>query len=347
MITDLDFDDSLKMPRPLYIDVRSEREYQEDHIPHSLNIPVFNDEERIQVGLIYKNEGPEKARKAGLNIVAPKLPQLVKTIEEAALGKQLILYCWRGGLRSYSLATILDLMNIRVFRLKGGYKRYRQWINNYFQQERFSFEVIVIHGLTGTGKTGVIQKLAHLGAGAVDLEALANNRGSVFGNVGLEEQPSQKLFESRLWDELHKNQEKKFIIVECESKRIGKITIPLSLFRGMREGRHILLFDTIDNRVKRIISEYHVDRYGKELIEALTRLKSRLGNETVASLSQMIEKENYASAVERLLIDYYDPLYQYPACPSREYDMSIPFSDISQTAAIIQKYLSTLEREMR
>lgn len=339
MIQQIDFASALKLPAPALVDVRSESEYQEDHIPGAVNIPLFNDEERKNVGTVYKNNGPEEAKRLGLKIVSPKLPHLVNLIEKAGIGKELVLYCWRGGMRSKSLATILDLMNINVFRLNGGYKRYRQWINKFFHQDSFPFEVIVLHGLTGTGKTNVIQKLANWGASAVDLEGLANNRGSVFGNVGLSPQPSQKLFESLLWYQLHKYRHQKYIIVECESKRIGKVTIPQSLFLGMKDGKHILLFDSLNHRIERILNEYKVDLYANELIDALNKLKNRLGNEKVLSLHQMIESGKFHPVVETLLVSYYDPLYNYPDHPSVEFDFNVNSFDENQGAKEIVKYL--------
>lgn len=341
MIQQIDFADALKLSHPLFIDVRSESEYGEDHIPGAVNMPVFNDEERKSVGIVFRKDGPEEAKRLGLTIVSPKLPQLVYSIEKAGAGKQIVLYCWRGGMRSQALAAILDLMNIRIYRLNGGYKKYRQWINHFYQQESFPFEVVVLHGLTGTGKTNVIHELARLGAGAVDLEGLANNRGSVFGNVGLPEQPSQKLFESLLWFQLHLHRDVKFILVECESKRIGRITLPLALFRAMRTGRHILLFDGLDHRIQRILAEYQVDIYANELIDALSKLKNRLGNETIALFHRMIEGADYYPVVESLLVNYYDPLYDYPDRPSREYAYNVSSFDESEAARNILTYLAT------
>jgi len=340
MIQQIDFASALKLSDPLFIDVRSESEFEEDHIPTAVNIPIFNDEERKHVGTVFKHNGPEEAKKLGLTIVSPKLPHLVNLIEEAGMGKEIVLYCWRGGMRSKSLATILDLMNINVFRLNGGYKKYRQWINNYFQQDFFPFEVVVLHGLTGTGKTNIIRKLADQGASAVDLEGLANNRGSVFGNVGLSSQPSQKLFESLLWFQLHKYGQKEYIIVECESKRIGKVTLPPSLYSGMKNGKHILLFDSLDHRIERILTEYKADLYANDLIHALDKLKNRLGNEKVLSLHQMIECGSFHPVVETLLVSYYDPLYNYPNHPSSEFDLNVNSFDENQGTKEIVEYLS-------
>lgn len=341
MIQTIDFENAIKLANPLFIDVRSESEYQEDHIPGAINIPIFTDDERKNVGTLYKTAGPEEAKRLGLAIVSPKLPDIVNLIEKSAIGKEVVLYCWRGGMRSQSICTILDLLNIRVFRLNGGYKKYRQWINSFFQQDSFPFKIVVLHGLTGTGKTDVIQKLADLGAGTVDLEGLANNRGSVFGYVGLPEQPSQKLFESLIWYKLHKNSYQKYIIVECESRRVGKVTIPESVFSEMKNGKHILLFDSLDHRIERILKEYQVDLYQNELINALNKLKSRLGNDKIINLHQMILSGDINPVVETLLVDYYDPLYNYPDQPSGDFDLNVNSFNENQAAHEIIKYLAT------
>ncbi|HHT63043.1 MAG: tRNA 2-selenouridine(34) synthase MnmH [Bacillota bacterium] len=339
MIHDIDFEDALNLSHPIFIDVRTESEYQEDHIPVSLNVPIFSDTERKEIGITYKNDSPEAARKLGLNILSPKLPRIIESIEKAGVGKTPVLYCWRGGMRSRALAAILELMNIHAFRLKGGYKGYRQYINNYFHREKIPFEVIVLYGLTGTGKTQVIKELVKLGVSAVDLEGLANNRGSVFGNVGLLSQPTQKMFESMLWFQLHQYRNKKFIVVECESKRIGRITLPPPLFAGMKEGKRILLFDNISHRIERILKEYQVGQYTQELIEALNKLKNRLGSETMESLVRMINSGSFYTAVETLLVKYYDPLYNYPDHSSPKYDFSVCSFDEKKAAREILNYL--------
>ncbi|MGI6684797.1 MAG: tRNA 2-selenouridine(34) synthase MnmH [Bacillota bacterium] len=340
MIQQIDFEDALELADPLFIDVRAESEYYEDHIPGSINIPIFNDEERKKIGITYKNNSPEAARKLGLSIVAPKLPLIINLIEKAGAGKNPVLYCWRGGLRSKALATVLELMNIPVYRLNGGYKRYRQFINAYFHRNVIPFKVVVLHGLTGTGKTQVLKVLTELGAGAVDLEGLANNRGSVFGDVGLPPQPSQKLFESLLWSKLNQYRGHNYIIVECESKRIGKITIPSPLFNAMKEGKHILLYDDLNHRIERIIREYKVELYANELIEALNKLKNRLGNETVQSLTKMINSGNFKPVVETLLVKYYDPLYNYPDHASPEFDYNLSSFDEEKAGQEIFRILS-------
>lgn len=346
MITNIDIDEALITEHAVFIDVRSPKEFEEDHIPGAVNIPLYQNEEREQIGTVYKKTGPKEARKLGLEIVAPKLPDLVKTIEEISKQGKPVLYCWRGGMRSLSLATVLDLMNIHVYRLKGGYKHFRRWVYDFFQQESLPYKIFVLHGLTGTGKTEVIKKLSCLGAAVVDLEGLANHKGSVFGSVGLAEQPSQKYFESMVYYHLLQNRKKKFLVVECESRRIGRLIIPQVFFEGMKNGRHILIYDTMENRINRIMCDYDVNNNREALIEGLCHLKRCLGGEKISRLTGMLQEGKYESVIEDLLVNYYDVLYKYPDQPSTRYELSINSYQPEQAAKEIFSYLSQISQKI-
>jgi tRNA 2-selenouridine synthase len=344
MITPIEFDKALSLSRPLFIDVRSESEFNEDHIPGAINIPLFNDEERALIGSVYKKQSPKQARQLGLKILSPKLPGLVYSVQSQGEGRQIILYCWRGGMRSLSLATVLDLMNTHVFRLNGGYKSFRRWIRSYFSQDNFPFQVVVLHGLTGTGKTNIIKKLAERGVPVLDLEGLAGHRGSVFGSVGLPEQPTQKHFESLIWRECHKFKSNDYLVVECESKRIGKLVLPTLLFNEMKAGRHILLYDTLEHRINRIIREYQVDKNREELAKTLGNLEKNLGVKKVKEWQSLIMEEKTYSVLKMLLVKYYDLLYKYPDHPSAKYELSLSSVDENQAANVITDFLQNNSR---
>lgn len=318
-------EEAFKLQNTIFIDVRSESEYAEDHLPSAINIPIFNDEERALVGKVYKEVNVEEAKILGLKIASPKLSHMYESILKYK-DFNIVVYCWRGGMRSKATHAIMTLLNLRTFRLEGGYKAYRRFVNSYFQ-ENLPLEVTVIHGLTGVGKTELLNIVNKKNINVVDLEALAHNRGSVYGNVALPPQPTQKMFETKLFNELWQMQNEKYVIMECESKRIGRVTLPNSVFNAMKTGKHILLYDSIVNRIKRIIDEYATESQNHDVQEQLListkHLQNKLGNKTIEILQQQIKANCLEPVVEYLLTNYYDPLYKYPDHPSEDYDLSV------------------------
>ncbi len=334
----IDFVDTLGLGKVVYVDVRSEGEYAEDHIPGAVNLPVFNNEERAEIGTVYRQVSKAAARRLGLSVLAPKLPTLIDQIALLAEGSQVVLYCWRGGMRSQAIWEVCKMMRIPALYLNGGYKGYRSWVNEYWQQP-FSFSVVVLHGLTGVGKTQIIKKLQSLGLQALDLEGLANNRGSVFGSIGLYKQPSQKSFESQLCLSLRGCNIEKPVIVECESKRIGRLLLPDNFFRAMGIGCHILLYDNVENRISKILADYQPERWQEDILVAIRRLEKWLGKKNVKNLTDDILKGAYEEVVKKLLLDYYDPMYSYPSCFSDAYDLSVDAGDIDIASKKIADFL--------
>ncbi|WP_366921746.1 tRNA 2-selenouridine(34) synthase MnmH [Metallumcola ferriviriculae] len=325
----------------IYVDLRSPSEYAEDHLPGAVNLPLFNDEERAKVGTVYKQEGSLQAKRLGLEFVSLKLPRLIKEISDQTKGGPVVIYCWRGGLRSKSVSNVLEIMGVPTRRLQGGYKAFRRHVNNYFQ-ETIPYKMVVIHGFTGTGKTDIIKILQSMDYPAIDLEGLANNRGSVFGEVGLGEQPAQKHFETRIFSQLTEIPVGSTIVVEGESKRIGKNFIPESFFNAMKKGKKIMVQDDINNRVKRIISEYSKDTQENRdaLIHSLSFLTKRIGKSKVEQLTEMVIAGNYAPVVEYLLNNYYDPLYAHPFNKSDEFDIIINGANPVFAANDVLRYLN-------
>lgn len=324
-----------------FVDVRSEGEFTEATIPGAVNIPLLRDEERALVGKVYKEEGAQKARDLGLKFVSPRLPALVREFNEISRQGPLVVFCWRGGLRSKSVASVLETMGIQVARLIGGYKAYRRYVNEYLSRP-LPQKIVVLHGLTGVGKTEVLEHLDRLGVSAIDLEGLAHNRGSVFGNIGMPPQPSQKDFEGRLAAELRRVEKSGYAVVECESRRIGRIILPPSLVNGMRAGLHILLYCSMDHRVKRIVDIYTSgsDRNREKLVEAISSLEQRLGKVKVGELKEMVKENCFAEVAGYLLREYYDPLYRYPDRPTDGYDLSVDSGDPQQAAEKIKEFLA-------
>ena len=339
MITEINIEELRALDQPILVDVRSEGEFAEATIPGSVNLPLFNNAERVEVGTTYTQATPSLARELGLRIVSPKLPDIVKKVEELSKKGPLVLFCWRGGMRSKSLATVIDLMGIPIYRLQGGYKAYRSQVLEY-HENKLPFQVVVLRGNTGVGKTEFLKTLRAEGYPAIDLEKLANNRGSVFGAMGLGSPPSQKKFEGLLYEELESLSKFPYIIVECESKRIGRVTLPTSFFTAMQEGIQILHYDSLENRVQRLLKEYTVVPNAlQEIGTALERLVKTLGHVKVKELRTLLDEGLLDSFTERLLVEYYDKLYAYPNEPSSDYAFYLNFEDPAKALRELEGYL--------
>ncbi|SDG90834.1 tRNA 2-selenouridine(34) synthase MnmH [Desulfosporosinus hippei] len=339
MIKEINVEELRNLDKPILIDVRSEGEYAEATIPGAFNIPLFNNEERAEIGTTYTQTSPSLARELGLNIVSPKLPSLINQVGELAKKGPLVLFCWRGGMRSKSIATVVDLMGIPIYRLQGGYKAYRNQVVEYFQK-KLPFQVVVLRGNTGVGKTELLKRLRADGYPAIDLEKLANNRGSVFGAMGLGEPPSQKKFEGLLYEELASLRDFSYIIVECESKRIGRVSLPASFYTEMQEGIQILQCDNLENRVQRLILEYtSVPNAIQEIRVALERLIKTLGHIKVNELKALLDTNCLDKFTELLLVDYYDRLYAYPNEPNSKYLYYINYEKPERAIRELECYL--------
>ena len=340
MIREISIEELQNLKDIVLIDVRSEGEFSEATIPGAINLPLLDNFERAEVGKTYAQISPQSARQMGLSFISPKLPALVESALEFAQSGPLVLFCWRGGMRSKALASVLDLMGLSLYRLKGGIKAYRTMVLNYFETE-LSFKVIVISGNTGVGKTEFLTLLRQRGYPAIDLEKLANNRGSVFGAMGLGDPPSQKAFEAMLYEELKAFEGFNYIIVECESKRIGRVTLPVSFYQAMQEGTKILLFDSIANRIQILIKEYFaVPNALIEIDHALERLNKTLGHQKINELKLLIDHERFQDFTERLLIEYYDPLYAYPNQPTNEYRLCLNHENQELALIDMENYLA-------
>jgi len=233
MLKDITVTEALQRKKACFIDVRSEGEFAEGAIPGAINIPLFNDEERARIGTTYKQVGTEEAKMLGLEIAGPKLPALFEQIKNISKDKEVILYCWRGGMRSKYTASILNTLGLDVKRIQGGYKAYRRYVYNYLDREIIPHKCIILHGLTGVGKTFVLQKLLTMGYPVLDLEHLARHRGSTYGKIGLPPSPSQKDFEAQIVKSLVEAEDKGIIIAECESRRVGNLIVPPAVINQM------------------------------------------------------------------------------------------------------------------
>ncbi len=283
-----------------FVDVRSPGEFAHAHIPGAYSLPLFSDKERAEVGTLYKKEGAEAAFDLGLRFVGPKMEALVA--KARTLPHPLTIYCWRGGMRSQSVLWLFSQAGIRASRLEGGYKNYRKNVLNILNQ-KFPFRVLT--GLTGCGKTERLHQLKKEEEQILDLEALANHKGSVFGYLG--PQPSNEHFENRIASILEKFSLERPIWIEDESRLIGTCKIPDGIYDQLRAAPMHQVLCSEEERADRLIKEYGA-LLPEDLIAATKRLQKRLGNERTQKVIETIEKGDYHEAV-RYLLSYYDRTY--------------------------------------
>jgi len=312
------------------IDVRSPGEYNHAHIPGANSLPLFTDEERAIVGTAYKQESREKAIKHGLDFFGPKMKKMVEEIESlmlkvrpnlqsSTLNQRIILvYCWRGGMRSGAVGWLLDVYGFKVYTLVGGYKKFRNYILDTF---KLPFDLKILGGYTGSGKTETLKELGRKGETIINLEEIAKHKGSAFGNIGMPKQPTQEMFENILACELRTkryepNHQNGFpqinlnpspIWVEDESQRIGLVNIPVELWSTMRRSPIYFLDIPFENRLDHITEEYGcLDR--EKIIEAIYRIKERLGGLEAKKAVGLLNEDNTVESF-RILLKYYDKWY--------------------------------------
>lgn len=302
-------------PSGLVIDVRSPKEYTQAHYPGAVSIPLFTDEERAEVGTLYKKKSREEAIKKGLEFYGPKMKSILAEVENNLRRtdqKSVIVYCWRGGMRSAAIAWLLDLYGFKVCVLDGGYKKFRNWVLSHFENP---YSLQVLGGHTGSGKTEILKVFARQQLPVIDLEELACHKGSAFGNLVGCRQDSTEQFENRLALTLHQLTEthgtQTPIWVESESSRIGRIRLPHLFFNQMKAATRIDICIPFDKRLDFILKGY--GGFKKEaLIEATKRLEKRLGGLNMQNTVRFIEEGDLKSAFAILLI-YYDKAYDKSA----------------------------------
>ncbi|MBO7742684.1 tRNA 2-selenouridine(34) synthase MnmH [Paenibacillus sp. MWE-103] len=292
------------------IDVRSPSEFRSATIPGSLNIPLFDDEERAEIGTLYKQVSVEAAKQRGLEIVSAKLPAFIR--EFAGVPGKKAVFCWRGGMRSKTTATVLSLMGIHAYRLNGGYRAYRQYVVAELETMAFAPRAVVLHGNTGSGKTEILRRLKAQGRPVLDLEGMAGHRGSIFGEIGLHA-TNQKMFDALLLEELWATRNEPFFAVEAESRRVGKVVLPELVMRKKEAGVGILIELPLRERVLHIVGDYKPWENPEACLTAFKRIKARLHTPIAHEIQSCLEKESYEKAVELLLVHYYDPRYAHSA----------------------------------
>ena len=340
---EITFEESLKLPNPLYVDVRAPIEYDEDHIPGAINLPIFNNDERKEVGTLYKVLGKDEAVKRGAEIGGKRIVDIIKSLTDIK-DKTIIIYCFRGGMRSASVASIINSLGIKAYKIKDGYKSFRKSILEYLSTKIIKPKIFILQGLTGSGKTEILRLINN----GIDLEAMAGHRSSVFGGIGLR-QSSQKFFESSLWHRLEVLKNEEFIIIEGESKKIGNLHIPENIFKQMKEASMINIEAPIEKRIEIIkneytgFNEYTGDDENKTILNIVNSLRSKLGSKKTDMLIEFYNNGNIDEFIKILLSDYYDILYKH-TLDGYEYIDTVINNDSAEACdkilKIIKKYMA-------
>jgi tRNA 2-selenouridine synthase len=294
------------------IDVRSPAEYAEDHIPGAISAPVLDDEQRAEVGTLYTQVSPFAAKKRGAALIARNIAQHIDTLFSGKAKQwKVLVYCWRGGQRSGAMAHVLAQVGWSVGRLDGGYKTYRRQVLADIETLPDTLNFRVVCGPTGSGKSRLLHVLREQGAQVLDLEALAQHRGSLLGNLPGEVQPAQKMFDSRLWDALRHFDAQRPVFVEAESKKIGLINTPESLLNKMRTSECLTIEAPVAARVQLLMEDYkHFLSDPELLIQRLTPLLPLHGRQVLDHWQMLAEEGKWAELVEKLLAQHYDPAYR-------------------------------------
>ncbi len=293
------------------IDVRSESEFAEDHIPGAINCPVLDDAQRAEVGTIYKQVSSFDAKKIGAALVSDNIARhLRERFQDKPRDWRPVVYCWRGGGRSGALAHVLTQIGWRTARLEGGYKAYRRSVIDALEVLPANFTWCVVCGMTGTGKSRFLHALEAEGEQILDLEALAAHRGSVLGNLPDEPQPPQKLFESRVWHSLRGFDNSRPVYVEAESKKIGVLRVPDAIIAAMWASETLVLEADVATRVTLLKDEYsHFLGDAAKLNTQLECLTSLHGREVIERWTTMAQGGAWDALTEELLVKHYDPSY--------------------------------------
>ncbi len=294
---------SLRHELPV-IDVRSEGEYAAGHIRNVRNIPLLTNAEREVVGTVYKKRGQREAIHEGFRLVGPRLLDMVTAAEEVAGGKEVIVHCWRGGMRSTNFSQFIGMAGVRSHVLAGGYKTYRQAALDAF---RAPLKLVSITGCTGSGKSDVLRELARQGQQVLDLEALAHHKGSAFGHLLQPPQPTTEQFQNELYEQILTLDPKRTVWVEDESIAIGKIFLPTDFWSTLHASPLVRMEVPKEVRVKRLVEEYGpADR--NEFLEIMKRITKKLGGQNFNAARDHLQRDDMPAVID-ILLTYYDKAY--------------------------------------
>jgi len=310
-------------PRSVAVDVRSPSEFALGHIPGAVNVPLFTDEGRAAVGTTYARKGRQAAIRLGLEAIGPRLAELVREAEEAGAtpDQPVLLYCWRGGMRSGSVGWLLTLCGFKVHLLQGGYRSYRRWCKSIVgnKEARAPAPIVVLGGCTGVGKTAVLHELRQRGEQILDLEGLANHRGSAFGSIGMATQPSNEAFENVVALAIRRADVSRRVWIEHEGQHVGKVLVPFGVADWVQRaprGAMIIMEMAKELRVQRLVEDYTGSEgaIDKERLEALRTcvskgLAKKLGGQRVKEALEWLDQGKFGD-VAGMMLSYYDKLYR-------------------------------------
>lgn len=339
MIKSISIRDFINLPESVpLIDVRTPLEFQQGRIPGAFNVPIFTNEERVQVGTTYKQAGREQAILLGFDLTGNKWTSFIKEALVISPGKKIAVHCWRGGMRSGAMAWALDLYGFEVFLIEGGYKNYRRWSAAQFEKP---YLLTIVGGMTGSGKTKLLHQLQIMGEQIIDLEELAQHQGSSYGTMNTMVQPTQEQFENNLAFKLNKLDEQSRIWVEDESLTIGKRCIPKPFWYQMRSALVLNITVPPEHRVELLAAEYGA-LDPEFLIECTQRIWKRLGPEQTKNAILAIQEDRMPDFI-RIVLVYYDKTYKtglHKRDPEKIKIIAIDSKDIKVNAA---KMLLTIQ----
>jgi len=318
----------------MVFDVRSPGEYAQGHIPGAISFPLFSDEERAVVGTAYKQESRELALELGLEFVGPKMAGFVRQAKKLAPDRRIAVHCWRGGQRSGSMAWLLRQADFDVVTLEGGYKAYRQWVLEAF--EKNIFRLFVLGGGTGSGKTKVLWALQDQGEQIIDLERIANHKGSAFGFIGEMPQPTVEQFENNFHDALYQLDPSRQIWVENESRSIGRVSVPAGFWQQMKNAPLFNIEIPEPVRIQNLVDDY-VGSDRADLETAFLKIDKKLGGQHLKAALQALQEEDFPTAAA-IALRYYDKTYQHGLETSSSPDirhLTFDHGDPAQIATIL------------
>ncbi len=295
-----------KSKAELIVDVRAPIEFFKGHLPNAINIPLFEDSERAEIGTLYKQQGKDTAVSRGLEIVSPKMTAFVNQIKTLSKNKKVFVYCFRGGMRSNSFAWLMNTSGLDAVIMEGGYKAFRNYVLEYFDQER---KIILLGGKTGSGKTDILKKLNAHDFQIVDLEGIAHHKGSAFGAINEQKQNPQQVFEHQLYYELSMLDSTFPVILEDEAQTIGFNKLPHGLWQQMKQSTIIKIEIPFELRVQKLVEDYTTVDI-EALKSCVVKISQQLGTLNTKLCLQYLDEKNL-SDVARLSLLYYDRAYEF------------------------------------